>query len=521
MHLRRNIVLAGAGLAVVLAWFGLSGEAPPVPDPGGPPARRRIAWPRLPRPGGDPDRPRLDGVGGTGPGPGHVRRGFERHGRGLGGSIPGHGSAGARRPGPRCHPSHALARPRPLALPRPGGAACGLVPGASPGARGPPPRSGVGQRGAGRPGRGPVPDRGGRGGRRRRAAGSGNRSGEAPPPPIPTGWGTPSGWPPGRGTSAPGRGALPAVGGRGGGGGHRGRPGLGGQPGGRRAPEPADPVGPAHPGPGASRRRGGRRRRWPRPAWPSPGPTPPPCAAFVARALLRLGFVRRGRLRARNPDRQLRRRPPGHRRLRPAPPPGRARAASSTPGGESSRSPNALLARPESGALERMRAVADSAALAPAGARVGGAPPGLFLPGQAIPRGRAAPRGLVDPRCGNRAGSRSHPGPHPAQHRAGETHDAGYRALMKTAGGTGATAAWELGREMESLGRWKEAARVYGELIAPIPVTPMPGTRSSAAVSTGCGSGTSGKRWRTSAPPIAPPSWRRIRNRRDSGWPGP
>ena len=34
MHLRRNIVLAGAGLAVILAWFGLSGEAPPdIPNP--------------------------------------------------------------------------------------------------------------------------------------------------------------------------------------------------------------------------------------------------------------------------------------------------------------------------------------------------------------------------------------------------------------------------------------------------------------------------------------------------------
>ncbi len=47
--------------------------------------------------------------------------------------------------------------------------------------------------------------------------------------------------------------------------------------------------------------------------------------------------------------------------------------------------------------------------------------------------------------------------------------EAGYRALMKTAGGTGATATWELGRELESLGRWKDAAAVYDEFIRAYP----------------------------------------------------
>ena len=47
--------------------------------------------------------------------------------------------------------------------------------------------------------------------------------------------------------------------------------------------------------------------------------------------------------------------------------------------------------------------------------------------------------------------------------------EAGYRALMKTPGGTGATATWELGRELESLGRWKDAAAVYDEFIRAYP----------------------------------------------------
>jgi soluble lytic murein transglycosylase-like protein len=47
--------------------------------------------------------------------------------------------------------------------------------------------------------------------------------------------------------------------------------------------------------------------------------------------------------------------------------------------------------------------------------------------------------------------------------------EARYRALMETVGGTGATATWELAREIESRGRWKDAEKVYGAFIRTYP----------------------------------------------------
>ncbi len=132
---------------------------------------------------------------------------------------------------------------------------------------------------------------------------------------------------------------------------------------------------------------------------------------------------------------------------------------------------NALLARPESGALERMLAVADSAALTPPVREKA-----ALLLGRFLYRAKRYPE--AEPLLRDLAGTAA-----PAAGREANTllarilRNTGrvkpmtrlYRELIEGGGVDGATAAWELAREMESLGRWKEAERVYGELIDTFP----------------------------------------------------
>jgi len=130
-----------------------------------------------------------------------------------------------------------------------------------------------------------------------------------------------------------------------------------------------------------------------------------------------------------------------------------------------------LLALPQSGVVQWMTAVADSGSLPPAVREEAALSlAGFFYRTRQYPRARAFLGDLavsenVETRTeGELLDARIH-------RNTGQTRAMAdlYRGIRERGGTMGETAAWELGREQESLGRWKEAAATYTDFLERFP----------------------------------------------------